>query len=173
MFNPIQRHVIIHMKDSNCWTNKHFFSLEGSSYSHFMLSVIFCQISEFVPTVYVKRKDYFHIHSFMCQEIWTKVLFIPLKAVVPYWGLSGAQYKTDTALPLSQKRHSYVLMYLRSSSSPISTPASRSMATPSRYSSLRVGSKNLNGSHGNCLLTVWISVWNLQTKKQEEKPNTK
>lgn len=48
---------------------------------------------------------------------------------------------------------------LRSSSSPISTPASRSMATASVYSSLRVGSRNLKGSLGNCLLTVWISVW--------------
>lgn len=173
LFNPFQRQVIIHMTDGNCWTNKHFYSLEGSSCSHFMLAVIFCQISEFIPIVYVKRMDYFHIRSFTCQEIWTKVLFIPLKAVVPYWGLSDAQYKTDTALPLSQDWHSHVLKYLRSSSSPISTPASRSMATPSRYSSLRVGSKNLNGSHGNCLLTVWISVWNLEKKKQNQKPNTK
>lgn len=51
---------------------------------------------------------------------------------------------------------------LRSSSSPISTPASRSMATPSAYSSLRVGSRNLKGSLGYCLLTVWISVWKLR-----------
>lgn len=55
--------------------------------------------------------------------------------------------------------------YLRSSSSPISTPASRSMARASWYSSLRVGSKNLNGSDGNCLFTVWISVWNLYMEK--------
>lgn len=59
---------------------------------------------------------------------------------------------------------SLVKSYLRSSSSPISTPASRSIARASRYSSLSVGSKNLNGSHGNCLHTVWISVWNLCVK---------
>lgn len=53
---------------------------------------------------------------------------------------------------------------LRSSSSPISTPASRSMATPSVYSSLRVGSRNLKGSLGNCLFTVWISVWKLMQR---------
>lgn len=50
---------------------------------------------------------------------------------------------------------------LRSSSSPISTPASRSMAKASVYSSLSVGSRNLKGSLGNCLFTVWISVWKL------------
>lgn len=94
--------------------------------------------------------------------------------MVPSWGLSVAQYKTDTLLPLWQDWHIYVLpKYLRSSSSPISIPASLSMATASQYSSLRVGSKNLNGSHGNCLFTVWISVWNLYARKQEQKQNTK
>lgn len=50
---------------------------------------------------------------------------------------------------------------VKSSSEPIWTPASASNATPSLYSRRKAGSTNSNGSHGNCLLIIAISVANL------------
>lgn len=105
------------------------------------------------------------LFSYPCiyQEIWIWVPLISLKACGSFLrAVSCTVQNWHLTTTFTRLWHIFVLpKYLRSSSSPISTPASLSMATASRYSSLRVGSKNLNGSHGNCLFTVWISVWNL------------
>lgn len=116
-------------------------------------------------------KDYFHIlFIYLSRELGTSTVY----SSISLWFLLEGCQLNSTKLTLSQDWHICVLpKYLRSSSSPISIPASLSMATASRYSSLRVGSKNLNGSQGNCLFTVWISVWNLYRRKQEQKQNTK
>lgn len=95
----------------------------------------------------------FHFTS----RLWTHV-------TIPFCFYQRNSYDT-----MSRKRDTVLVLYsdLRSSSSPISTPASCSMATASLYSSLRVGSRNLKGSLGNCLFTVWISVWKLTRRNTQ------
>lgn len=60
---------------------------------------------------------------------------------------------------LTKRPSNFSLGVDKSSSSPISTPASRSNLTAVGNSSFRGGSKNVNGSTGYCSQMVCISDW--------------
>jgi len=63
----------------------------------------------------------------------------------------------DYTFALTKRPSNFSFGVDKSSSSPISTPASRSMLTAVGNSSFKGGSKNLNGSTGYCSQIVLIS----------------
>ena len=66
-------------------------------------------------------------------------------------------------LALTSRPSNFSFGVLRSSSSSISTPFSRNISTPSLKVSIKLGSRNLNGSLGYCLNTVATSSAYLNT----------